>query len=146
MIKLTLHQLNKAYPSLKKAAESLTAGKMKYRFARVVSSADTEIEILGKHLAELAQKHGAEMLGGNRFNFSEKQNTEAIAFNKEADEWLRTQTTELWGDLEFFYFDDVDKAADPKTPLSAATLSDLLWLITDNEKAEEPPKTAAAAS
>lgn len=144
MIKLTLSQLNKSYPALKKAAECLTAGKMKYRFARVVSSADSEIEILGKHLADLAKKHDAEMLGGNRFNFSEKQNAEAIAFNKEADEWLRTQTVELWGNLEFFYFDEVEKACDPKTPLSAATLADLLWLITDNETAEEKAMAATA--
>ncbi|MFN0108515.1 MAG: hypothetical protein ACKVZH_06640 [Blastocatellia bacterium] len=134
MISLTLKQLNDSYQSLNTAADSLTAGKMKYRFARVLKSAKDEVELLGKTLAELAEKHGAEILGGNRFQFdSEKQREELKAFNKEADDMMRTESVELWGDPEFFTFDELEKASDPKKPISAATLADLLFLISDKE-------------
>lgn len=147
MIKITLKQLNDSFPSLKAAAESLTAGKMKYRFARVLKSATDEVELLGQTLADLAQKHGAEMLGGNRFQFGDKQREELKAFNIEADAMMRSEIVELWGDPEFFKFDELEKAADLKNPINAADLANLLWLISDGESAEpEPPKAASAAA
>lgn len=148
MIKLTLKELNDSFPSLKSAADSLTAGKMKYRFARVLKSATDEVEFLGKSLAEIAEKHGAELIGGNRFQFdTDKQRDELKAFNREADLFMKSETVELWGDPEFFSFDELEKAADPNKPISAAVLADLLWLISDSETAEpEPPKAHAAAA
>ena len=159
MILITLKELNDSFHSLKTAAESLTAGKMKYRFARVLKSATDEVELLGKALAELAQKHGAEMLGGNRFQFGNKPREEMSAqekaavdeklkaFNIEADAMMRSEMVELWGDPEFFKFDDLEKAADPKNPINAADLANLLWLISDGESADpEPPKAASAAA
>lgn len=147
MILITLKELNDSFASLKAAAESLTAGKMKYRFARVLKSATDEVELLGKALADLAQKHGAEMLGGNRFQFGDKQREELKAFNFEADAMMRSEMAELWGDPEFFKFDELEKAADPKNPINAADLANLLWLISDGESAEpEPPKAASAAA
>lgn len=148
MIKLTLKELNDSFASLKSAADSLTAGKMKYRFARVLKSATDEIEFLGKSLAEIAEKHGAELVGGNRFQFDpDKQRDELKAFNKEADAFMKSEVVELWGDPEFFAFDELEKATDPKKPISAAVLADLLWLISDSETAEpEPAKAHAAAA
>lgn len=148
MITLTLKQLNDSYQSLKIAAESLAAGKMKYRFARVLKSANDEVELLGKNLADVAEKHGAEMMGGSRFVFDDvKQKDNLKAFNKEADDMLRTTKVELWGNPEYFHFDDVVKAEDSKKPLTSAVLADLLWLVTDKETDDtEPPKTAAASA
>lgn len=145
MIKLTLKQLNDSYPALKLAAESITAGKMKYRFARVLNSADAEIELLGKHLAELAVRHGAELVGGNRFDFEGKPVEAMKAFNREADEWLRSEVVELWGDPQFFTFDEIEQATSKEKPISAATLANLLFLISDTEP-EDKPKAASASA
>jgi hypothetical protein len=137
MIKLTLKELNDAYQALNTAAESITAGKMKYRFARLLKSAKDEIELLGKSLAELAERHGAEMIGGNGFKFDPvKQSEQLKAFNHEADAMMKSETVEIWGAPEFFSFDELEKAADPKKPISAATLAELLFLISDKEPAE----------
>lgn len=147
MIQITLKELNDSFPSLKAAAESLTAGKMKYRFARVLKSATDEVELLGNALADLAKKNGAEMLGGNRFQFDDKQRDELKAFNIEADAMLRSELVQLWGDPEFFKFDEVEKAANPKNPINAADLSNLLWLISDGEAVEpEAPKAMAVGA
>ena len=60
---------------------------------------------------------------------------------------MRSEMVELWGDPEFFKFDDLEKAADPKNPINAADLANLLWLISDGESADpEPPKAASAAA
>lgn len=147
MILISLKKLNDSFASLKAVAERLTAGKMKYRFARVLKSATDEMEMLGNALADLAKKHGAEMLGGNRFQFDDKQRDDLKAFNIEADAMLRSELVQLWGDLEFFKFDEVEKAADPKNPITAADLSNLLWLISDGEAVEpEAPKAMAAGA
>lgn len=148
MITITLKELNGCFPALTAVAESLTAGKMKYRFAKVLKAAKGEIETVGEHLAELAKKHGAEMLGGNRFSFDDKkQKAEAIAFNFEADAWMKSEKVKFDFDPKYFTFDELTKAEDPKKPISAAALADLLWLVSDSEtEASEPPKTAAATA
>ena len=51
MITITLKELNGCFPALTAVAESLTAGKMKYRFANVLKAAKGEIETVGEHLA-----------------------------------------------------------------------------------------------
>lgn len=147
MIKLTLKQLNDSYKSLTEAADCLTAGKMKYRFARVLNSAKGEVELMASQLAQVAQKHGATLIGGDRFEFdSDKQRDDMIAFNKEADSLLKSETVELWGDRQYFKFDEVEKACDPKKPFSAAILADLFWLISDEEIEAEQPKAATATA
>lgn len=148
MITISLKELNDSYQSLKTVAESLTAGKMKYRFAKVVKAATDEIEFLGTSLADIAQKHGATLLGGNRFDFdAEKQKEEAIKFNIEASRFMKSEFVKLDFDPKYFTFDDLTKAEDTKKPISAAALADLLWLVTDAEiDAETPPKSASATA
>ena len=148
MITITLKQLNDSFESLNKVSESLTAGKMKYRFAKVLKTAKTEVEQLGETLAEIAKKHGASLLGGNRFEFdAEKQRDEAIRFNVEASHLMKSEIVKLDFDPKYFTFDELTKAEDSKKPISAADLANLLWLISDSEiDSETPPKTAAASA
>lgn len=145
-MKLTLKQLNDSYASLLAAGDCVTGGKLKYRLSRVIKSAKDEIETMAKGLADLAEKHGAEMLGGNRFEFDVKTPdglTRLKAFNKEADEFLKTETVELWGDPKFFPFSELEKAEDPKNPVKASHLADLMWLFSDDEQPEKA-QTATA--
>ena len=150
MISISLKELNDSWPSLNAVAESLTAGKMKYRFAKVVKAARTEIDDLGKSLAAIAQKHGAKMIGDNSFEFdNKKQEAELIAFNTEASAFMRSEKIKLDFEPKYFTFDELTKAEDGKKPISAADLSNLLWLISDSETAEpeqEAPKAMAAAA
>lgn len=146
MIEISLKELNDCWPSLNAVAESLTAGKMKYRFAKVVKAVRAEIDDLGRSLAEIASKHGAKMIGDSRFEFDPKrQEAELITFNKEASMFMRSEFIHLDFDSKYFSFDDLTKAEDPKKPINAADLSQLLWLISDGESAEETPKAKAAA-
>lgn len=134
MIEISLKELNDSWQALNSVAESLTAGKMKYRFAKVVKAARSEIDQLGESLAAIAQKHGAKMIGDNRFEFEpKKQEAELIAFNKEASTFMRSEKICLPFDAEFFSFDELTKAEDSKKPINAADLSNLLWLISDSE-------------
>lgn len=148
MIKLTLKELNDSWPALNAVAESLTAGKMKYRFAKVVNAARHEVDHLGKSLAQIADKHGAKMIGDTRFEFDpKKQEAGLIAFNNEAAALMRGETVQLDFDPKFFTFDELTKAENSEKPISAALLSQLLWLISDPEASEiEPPKAMAAAA
>lgn len=146
-MKITLKELNDSYQSLIAVGECVTSGKMKYRLGRVIKSAKDEIEILSKALAEIAEKHGAEMLGGNRFEFDPEApdyKDKLKAFNKEADEFLRTEVVELWGDSKFFQFSDLEKAEDPKSPVKASHLADLMWLFSDDESQDNKASAAAA--
>lgn len=132
MIEISLKELNNSWQSLNSVAESLTAGKMKYRFAKVVKAVRNEIDELGKSLADIAQKHGAKMIGDNRFEFdAQKQEAEAIAFNKEALAFMRSEKISLDFDTKYFGFDELTKAEDNKRPINAADLSNLLWLISE---------------
>jgi len=147
MIELTLKELNDSHQALNQVAECLTAGKMKYRFAKVLKFAKSEIETLGEQLAALAQKHGAQLTGGNRFHFDEaKQKDEAIKFNLEASSFMKSEKIKLDFDPKYFTFDELTKAEDPKKPISAAMLADLLWLVSDSESTDEPPKAQTAAA
>jgi len=147
MIELTLKELNDSHQALNQVAECLTAGKMKYRFAKVLKFAKSEIETLGEQLAALAQKHGAQLMGGNRFHFDEaKQKDEAIKFNLEASSFMKSEKIKLDFDPKYFTFDELTKAEDPKKPISAAMLADLLWLVSDSESTDEPPKAQTAAA
>lgn len=149
MIEISLKELNESFPALNAVAESLTAGKMKYRFAKVLKAARAEVDQLGKSLAEIAQKHHAEMLGDNRFRFDDKkQQTELAAFNKEASAFMRSERIKFDFDPNYFSFDELTKAEDSKKPINAADLSQLLWLISDSETAEPEaqPKAMAAGA
>lgn len=146
-MELTLKELNASFPALKKVAESLTAGKMKYRFAKVLKAAKNELDHLGEHLTELAKKHDAQQLGAGRFKFDEeKQKDEAIKFDIEADSFMKSEKIKLDFDPKYFTFDELTKAEDPKNPINAAVLSDLLWLVSDDETAAETPKAQTAAA
>jgi hypothetical protein len=146
MITINLKELNNAVASLAKVGESLTAGKMKYRFAKVLKASRLEVEMLAEQLAKMAEEHGAKMLGGNGFEFdTTKQKDQAIKFNFAADKFMAQETVELNFDSKFFTFDELSKAEDPKNPISATLLADLLWLISDSEtEAEEKPKAQSA--
>ncbi len=147
MIQITLKELNDSFQSLNSVGESLTAGKMKYRFARTLKSAKDHVELLGKSLAQIAEKHGAELNGGERFSFdSEKQKEELKAFNREASDFLKTEKVEVWGDPQFFTIDEIEKAVDSKKPISASDISNLLWLISLDEGTEPEPEKARAAT
>ena len=144
-MELTLKELNDSFQSLNNVAESLTAGKMKYRFAKVLKAAKGEVETLGESLAALAQKHGAQLTGGSRFHFDDqKQKDEAIKFNIEASAFMKSEKIKLDFDPKYFTFDELTKAEDPKKPINAAVLADLLWLVSDSETADEPPRTMTA--
>lgn len=146
-MELTLKELNASFPALKKVAESLTAGKMKYRFAKVLKAAKREIDDLGDHLAELAKKHHAQQIGTGRFKFDEeKQKDDALKFDLEADAFMKSEMVKLDFDTKYFTFDELTKAEDPKNPISAAVLSDLLWLVSDDETNAETPKAATATA
>lgn len=148
MIEITLKELNDSYESLCSVADSLTAGKMKYRFAKVLNAAKREMEGLQESMLAIAKKHGAEVLGGTRFTFDpNKQKEQAIAYNIETDELIRTEIVKFDFDTKYFSFDEITKAEDAKKPITAASLSNLLWLISDAEtQSEETPKVMAATA
>ena len=143
-MKITLKQLNDSYQSLLTVGESVTGGKMKYRLSRLIKSAKEAVEAMGEALAGIAEKHGAEMLGGNRFKFAEGDQDKIKAFNKEADDFLKTETVDLWGDTQYFPFSELEKAEDEKKKVSAAVLADLLWLFSDDTENQKEEKAAAA--
>lgn len=146
-MELTLKELNDSFQSLNVVAESLTAGKMKYRFAKVLKAAKGEVETLGESLAAMAKKHGAQMTGGDRFRFDDqKQKDELIQFNTEASEMMKSEKIKLDFDPKYFTFDEITKAEDPKKPINAAVLADLLWLVSDSEITNEPPKAQTATA
>jgi len=146
-MELTLKELNNSFPALKKVAESLTTGKMKYRFAKVLKAAQNELDLLGEHLTELAKKHNAQPQGAGRFKFDEEtQKDDAIRFDIEADDFMKKERIKLDFDPKYFTFDELTKAEDPKNPISAALLSNLLWLVSDSETTDEPPKAATASA
>ena len=135
MIEITLKELNDSFQSLTTVAESLTAGKMKYRFARLLKAAKNELDVLADGLSKIAEKHGAEMIGNNRFHFDEvKQKESLIAFNFESIAFLKGEKIKLDFDTKYFTFDELSKAEDTKKPINAAVISDLLWLVSDGEE------------
>ena len=145
-MKITLKELNDSYQSLLTVGESVTGGKMKYRLSRLIKSAKEAVEAMGEALAGIAEKHGAEMLGGNRFQFDQVKQKDAVkAFNKEADEFLKTEIVELWGDTQYFPFSELEKAEDEEKKVSAAVLADLLWLFSDDTDQKEEKAAAANA-
>lgn len=143
-MKITLKQLNDSYQSLLTVGESVTGGKMKYRLSRLIKSAKEAVEAMGEALAGIAEKHGAEMLGGSRFKFAEGDEDKIKAFNKEADDFLKTETVDLWGDTQYFPFSELEKAEDEKKRVSAIVLADLLWLFSDDTETQKEEKAAAA--
>lgn len=147
-MEITLKELNDSFQSLNQVAESLTAGKMKYRFAKVLKAVKGEVDTLGEQLAAMAKKHGAQLTGGNRFQFDEtKQKDDAIKFNLEASAFMKSEKIKLDFDPKYFTFDELTKAEDSKKPISAALLADLLWLVSDSEpEGSEPPKAATATA
>jgi len=130
-MKISLKRLNQSMPSLKKAAESIVAGKLKYRFSRLLESATKEMELFGKSLADLAAKHGAEVSAGGAFSFDEDNLDGLKAFNKEAEEMMTSEEVEIWGDPEFFPFDELEKACAKDKPISADVLANILFLISE---------------
>lgn len=142
-MKITLKQLNDSYQSLLTVGESVTGGKMKYRLSRLIKSAKEAVEAMGEALAGIAEKHGAEMLGGNRFKFAEGDENNIKAFNKEADEFLKTEIVELWGDTQYFPFSELEKAEDSDKKVNAVVLADLLWLFSDDTETQKEEKAAA---
>lgn len=143
-MKVSLKELNDSYKSLLTVGESVTGGKMKYRLSRLIKSAKEAVEAMGEALAGLAEKHGAEMLGGNHFKFADGDQDRIKAFNKEADEFLKTEIVELWGDTQYFPFSELEKAEDEKKKVSAAVLADLLWLFSDDTENQKEEKAAVA--
>jgi len=144
-MKISLKELNESYQSLLKVGESVTGGNLKYRLSRLIKSAKDAVESMGEALAGIAEKHGAEMLGNNRFKFDENDSDAIKAFNKEADDFLKSEIVDLWGDQKYFLFSDLEKTEDTKKRTSATDLSNLLWLFTDDaDQIEEKAKAAAA--
>lgn len=141
MFSISLKQLNDSYQSLLAIGQTVNKGKIKYRLGRTLASAKAEVELMQKHLADVAERNGAELTGGGGFNFKPEQTNEIKAFNKEADDFMRSQKVELWGDAEYFRFAEFE-AYD----IAANDIANLLWLIGDDEPAEEKPKAQAAAA
>lgn len=140
MFSISLKTLNDSYQSLLAVGQIVNKGKIKYRLGRTLASAKTEVELMQKHLADVAERHGAELTGGGGFNFRPEQAEQIKAFNKEADDFMRSQKVELWGDADYFKFSEFEQF-----DIAASDIANLLWLIGDDGEEEKPKAQAAAA-
>ena len=162
-IEITLKELSESLGSLQNIGASLKAGKMKYRFAKVIKAVKAENELIVKSLGEMAQKHGAKVPNEGQFSFAldpRDEESPAIVqdrdkriadFNREVNLFMRSETVELPFDRKFFTWEEFEKAepSDAKEKSNASDLANILWLVSDEgmdaENATEGLKTQAMA-
>jgi len=162
MITVTLKELSESLGSLQSIGASLRAGKMKYRFAKVIRWAKSENETIVQQLGEFAVEFGAKVPNEGQFSFAldpedeknpakVKDQAERIErFNKRVNTFMKTETVQLPFDRQFFTWEEFEKAepSDAKEKSNAADLANILWLVSDEgmdaENAPEAAKTQAA--
>ena len=151
MIEITLKELNDSYQSLLSVSRSITGAPLKFRLIPVVRNAKQGIEDLKESIAEIAGRHGAEVLGEGNFNFQnlpeDEREKAARAFNKEASRFLRSETFIFRTDKTKYLLSDVTKCESSSNPTNAEELANLDWLFTfDVPEAKEEEKSAAAGA
>jgi hypothetical protein len=161
---ITLKELSESMGSLERIGTSLKAGKMKYRFAKVIKWAKAENELVINQLGEHAKDFGAKVPTEGQFSFaldeSEKDDPVKIKdqaerienFNRRANTFLKTEKVQPPFDAQYFTWEEFEKAepSDTKEKSNASDLANLLWLVSDEGMDKESPsegrKMAAAGA
>ena len=152
MIEITLKELNQSYQSLLAVSRSMTGAPLKFRLLPVVRNAKQAIEDLNASLAEIAGRHGAEVLGEGQFSFAvvpdgKERELAAKGFNKEASLFMKSEMLVFRTDKAKFLLSEVTKCEDPKNPTNAEDLAALEWLFTfDMAEARQEEKAAGASA
>lgn len=130
-MKITLKQLSDSVTALEALAAIQFPAKVSYRLGRVLTSAQTELEIFRKAHIALVQKYGTQ--GESEGSFV-VPNDRLDEFRPEF-EGLLAETCEVWGDP--IHIDLLGEVA-----IAPSTLAPLSWLIVDGT--EEKAKAASA--
>lgn len=152
MIEITLKELNQSYQSLLAVSRSMTGAPLKFRLLPVVRNAKQAIEDLNASLAEIAGRHGAEVLGEGQFSFAvvpdgKERELAAKGFNKEASLFMKSEMLVFRTDKAKFLLSEVTKCEDPKNPTNAEDLAALDWLFTfDVPEAKQEEKAASTSA
>lgn len=152
MIEITLKELNQSYQSLLAVSRSMTGAPLKFRLLPVVRNAKQAIEDLNASLAEIAGRHGAEVLGEGQFSFAvvpdgKERELAAKGFNKEASLFMKSEVLVFRTDKAKFLLSEVTKCEDPKNPTNAEDLAALEWLFTfDMAEARQEEKVAGTSA
>lgn len=152
MIEITLKELNQSYQSLLAVSRSMTGAPLKFRLLPVVRNAKQAIEDLNASLAEIAGRHGAEVLGEGQFSFAvvpdgKERELAAKGFNKEASLFMKSEVLVFRTDKAKFLLSEVTKCEDPKNPTNAEDLAALEWLFTyDLPEAKQEEKVAGTSA
>lgn len=152
MIEITLKELNQSYQSLLAVSRSMTGAPLKFRLLPVVRNAKQAVEDLNASLAEIAGRHGAEVLGEGQFSFAvvpdgKERELAVKGFNKEASLFMKSEVLAFRTDKAKFLLSEVTKCEDPKNPTNAEDLAALEWLFTfDVPEAKQEEKSAAAGA
>lgn len=152
MIEITLKELNQSYQSLLAVSRSMTGAPLKFRLLPVVRNAKQAIEDLNASLAEIAGRHGAEVLGEGQFSFAvvpdgKERELAAKGFNKEASLFMKSEVLVFRTDKAKFLLSEVTKCEDPKNPTNAEDLAALDWLFTfDVPEAKQEEKSAGTSA
>lgn len=152
MIEITLKELNQSYQSLLAVSRSMTGAPLKFRLLPVVRNAKQAIEDLNASLAEIAGRHGAEVLGEGQFSFAvvpdgKERELAAKGFNKEASLFMKSEMLVFRTDKAKFLLSEVTKCEDPKNPTNAEDLAALEWLFTfDMAEARQEEKAASTSA
>jgi len=110
------------------------------------------VEDLNASLAEIAGRHGAEVLGEDQFSFAvvpdgKERELAVKGFNKEASLFMKSETVQFRTDKAKFLLSEVTKCEDAKNPTNAEDLAALEWLFTfDVPEAQQEEKSAAAGA
>ena len=130
-MKITLQQLSDSMTALEALAALQFPAKVSYRLGRVLTSAQSEMDLFRKAHIALVQKYGTEGETAGSF----------IVPNERLDEFrpefegLLAETCEVWGDP--LNIDLLGEVA-----IAPSTLAPLSWLIVDGT--EEKAKAASA--
>jgi len=152
MIEITLKELNQSYQSLLAVSRSMTGAPLKFRLLPVVRNAKQAVEDLNASLAEIAGRHGAEVLGEGQFSFAvvpdgKERELAVKSFNKEASLFMKSEVLAFRTDKAKFLLSEVTKCEDPKNPTNAEDLAALDWLFTfDVPEAKTEEKAANATA
>lgn len=152
MIEITLKELNESYAALLAVSRCITGAPLKFRLLPVVRYAKQHIEDMNAAISELAGKHGAEVLGENKFNFENikdaKEREKAIvAFEQAFTRFMKSETVQFKTDKSKYLLSEVTKCESKDNPTNAADLAFLEWLFTfDMDEAKSEEKAASASA
>jgi hypothetical protein len=149
---ITLKKLNRSYGELKQlCAQPLPKGKgdLARRLARVKRTADKAIDIWLEDQKAIALSYDFRIVGPGQIKpvkEGEEIKIETIeAFNRECDSIMESEAEQVHFRGEPFTVAEW-KEAEPLFELSAEMLSQLDWLMPDEEASEEAEEKAASAT